>query len=80
MTDVWSRNEPESPCVKICVIHPESRLCTGCRRTIEEIAGWSRMTPEERRVVMDQLPGRGHAAKRRGGRAARLDRRSSGEF
>lgn len=34
--EVWRRAEIESPCVKICVIHPESRLCTGCLRTIED--------------------------------------------
>ena len=32
----------ESPCLKICVLEPGSKLCRGCGRTIEEIAGWSR--------------------------------------
>ena len=49
MDDVWRRDEVESPCVKVCVIHPEARLCTGCYRTIDEIAAWSRMSAEERR-------------------------------
>ena len=80
MTDVprslvWKRNEIESPCVQICVIHPETRLCTGCARSIDEIGGWSRMSPEERRAIMDELPKRDPAPKgRRGGRAARLRR------
>ncbi|WP_299690324.1 DUF1289 domain-containing protein [uncultured Tateyamaria sp.] len=78
MTDtppVWRRNEIESPCVQICVIHPETRLCTGCARSIEEIGGWSRMTPDARRAVMADLPQREAAPKtRRGGRAARLSR------
>jgi len=74
--DVWKRDEVESPCIKICVVHPESRLCTGCLRSIDEIGGWSRMTPQERRAVMDELPTRaGSFSKRRGGRAARLARR-----
>ncbi len=74
MTDeIWRRDEVESPCIKICVIHQESRLCTGCLRTIDEITAWSRMTTEARRVVMAELPARsGRIAKRRGGRAARL--------
>ncbi len=73
--DIWSRDEIESPCVKICVVHPESRLCTGCLRTIDEIGAWSRMTPEARRDVMAELPARaGLLSKRRGGRAARLKR------
>ena len=75
MTDeIWKRAEIESPCIKICVIQPESRLCTGCLRTIDEIGGWSRMTPDERRAVMANLPGRkGQLTRRRGGRAARLN-------
>ena len=71
--DIWSRDEIESPCVKICVVHPESRLCTGCLRTIDEIGAWSRMSPEARREIMAELPSRaGQLIKRRGGRAARL--------
>jgi predicted Fe-S protein YdhL (DUF1289 family) len=73
---VWTRPEIESPCVKICVIHPETRLCLGCGRTIEEISAWSRMTPEARREIMAALPDRIAAAgpRRRGGRAGRLER------
>ncbi len=74
---IWSRNEIESPCVKICVVHPEARICTGCHRTIDEITGWTRMSAEERRAVMDDLPSRaGLLRQRRGGRAARLGRRN----
>ena len=73
--DIWKRDEIESPCIKICVIHPESRLCTGCLRSIDEIGAWSRMTPEARREIMAALPDRaGQITKRRGGRAARLNR------
>ncbi len=39
---IWKRDEIESPCVKLCVIHPEERICTGCFRSIEEITGWAR--------------------------------------
>lgn len=74
--DIWKRNEIESPCIKICVIHPESRLCTGCLRSIDEIGAWSKMSPEARRTVMAELPTRAGAfTKRRGGRAARLARK-----
>ncbi|WP_298972402.1 DUF1289 domain-containing protein [uncultured Roseobacter sp.] len=73
--DIWRRDEVESPCIKVCVIHPEARLCTGCLRSIDEITQWSRMTPEARRTVMEALPLRsGQITKRRGGRAARLAR------
>ncbi|WP_296421239.1 DUF1289 domain-containing protein [Pseudooctadecabacter sp.] len=72
---IWTRAEIESPCIKICVIHPETRLCTGCLRSIDEIGAWSRLTPEARKAVMDDLPARAPLLqKRRGGRAARLKR------
>lgn len=70
---IWSRAEIESPCIKICVIHPESRLCTGCLRTIDEIGAWSRMSAEARQEVMADLSARASKiTKRRGGRAARV--------
>ena len=79
MTDnIWKRAEIDSPCIKICVIHPEARLCTGCARSIDEISRWSRMSPEERRAIMAELPARhGAFGKRRGGRAARLAKRET---
>jgi uncharacterized protein len=72
--DVWHRDEIASPCVKLCVVHPEARICVGCFRTIDEISGWSRMTHEDRAAVMAALPAREPTlAKRRGGRMARLE-------
>ena len=71
--EVWQRDEVESPCIKICVVHPEARICTGCLRTIEEIGGWGRMSSDQRREVMADLPSRASLLrKRRGGRRARL--------
>jgi predicted Fe-S protein YdhL (DUF1289 family) len=75
--DIWARDEIESPCIKICVVHPEARICTGCLRSIDEITQWSRMSPDARRAVMAALPDRRAAlGQRRGGRAARLKRRA----
>lgn len=72
---VWTRDEVESPCVRICVVHPEARICTGCYRTVDEIARWSKMNADERQEIMAALPDRAPLlAKRRGGRAARLKR------
>lgn len=73
--EVWKRDEVASPCVQICVIHPETRLCTGCARSMDEIAAWSSMSTETRQAVMAELPTRSAAPTlRRGGRAARLKR------
>lgn len=72
---VWKRDEIESPCINVCVIHPESRLCTGCLRSIDEISQWSRMTSQARQSVMADLPERqALISKRRGGRKGRLSR------
>jgi len=73
--EVWERDEIQSPCVKLCVVHPEERICVGCLRSMEEIATWSRLTPQARAAVMADLPARApRLAKRRGGRMGRLDR------
>ncbi|HCP80659.1 MAG TPA: DUF1289 domain-containing protein [Octadecabacter sp.] len=72
---IWKRNEIESPCINICVIQPDSRLCTGCLRSIDEIGVWSSLSSNARKAVMDDLPNRTKLiSKRRGGRAARLKR------
>ena len=66
----------KTPCIKVCVIHPQERLCTGCLRTAREITMWSSMSQDERREVLEELPDRaGRLRKRRGGRAARVKSR-----
>lgn len=40
-----------SPCVSICALD-EGDLCVGCQRTGAEIAGWGRMSNDERRAVL----------------------------
>lgn len=75
---IWARDEVDSPCVKICVVHREAGLCTGCLRTMDEIANWSTLSPDARHAIMDQLPSRrSELTKRRGGRKARA-RRAAG--
>lgn len=51
----------ETPCVQVCVIDEATRLCTGCGRSLAEIAAWSTMSREERRRIMGLLCER-HAA------------------
>jgi len=67
--EIWQRDEPDSPCVKICSIHHLERICIGCYRTPQEISFWSRMSADERRAVLETLPSRATRIKtRRGGR------------
>lgn len=73
--EVWMREEVQSPCIKLCVVHPEERICVGCYRTIEEISTWSSLTPAARSAIIDDLPTRAPKLRqRRGGRMGRLDR------
>ena len=44
-----------SPCTGVCRIDERSGLCAGCRRTLDEIAGWSAMDDGERRGVWQRL-------------------------
>ena len=40
----------DTPCVNICRLD-DQRICVGCFRSVEEIAGWSRMTELEKAAV-----------------------------
>ena len=72
--EIWARNEIDSPCIKICVIHPQELLCVGCYRSIDEIGRWSHYTPAERQAIMADLPDRApRLSKRRGGRLGRTE-------
>jgi len=70
--DVWKREEIDSPCIKLCVLHSEAKICVGCHRSSEEIQMWSKYTPE-------QLPSRKSIIiKRRGGRNRHLKNQING--
>ncbi|KRA58350.1 Fe-S oxidoreductase [Caulobacter sp. Root655] len=47
-----------TPCVKVCAVDGLTGVCLGCRRTLPEIAGWSRLSDEERAAIMAALPQR----------------------
>ena len=46
----------KTPCVKVCVVDGESGLCMGCYRQLSEVAGWSRLSDDERAQIMTELP------------------------
>jgi predicted Fe-S protein YdhL (DUF1289 family) len=48
----------ESPCIGICRMDPEAGLCLGCARTLEEIAGWSRASDEDKRRILARVAAR----------------------
>jgi predicted Fe-S protein YdhL (DUF1289 family) len=51
-------NPIASPCTKVCTIDPASRLCVGCGRSLDEIAGWMSLGDGERARIMAELPRR----------------------
>ena len=73
--DVWKRDEIESPCVQVCVVHPHAKLCIGCYRSTDEIRVWSRLDSSQRRRIMAELPARAPLVKgrRKGGRRRNPD-------
>jgi len=48
---------PQSPCIKVCVLAPDGR-CTGCLRTLDEIAVWGSMSAEQQWAVVRTLEDR----------------------
>lgn len=44
-----------SPCKKVCAVDGQTGLCLGCGRTLKEIGGWTSLTDEQRKAVMEEL-------------------------
>ena len=67
--EIWKRDEIDSPCIKLCILHSKEKICMGCYRTADEIKNWSKYSDEQRTVIKSQLKIRGSTlTKRRGGR------------
>lgn len=50
-----------SPCTNICRMNPATGWCSGCWRTLDEIAAWSTMADDAKRLVWSLLPARREA-------------------
>lgn len=48
----------KTPCIKVCVVDGESGLCMGCYRQLSEVAGWAKLTDNDRARIMAELPSR----------------------
>jgi len=59
-----------SPCVGVCRIDEPTQLCSGCLRSLDEIARWSRMDIDEKIAIMEdcltrqQIPNSGGSSER----------------
>lgn len=58
MTSSAPRSTVESPCTSVCRMSTVHPWCEGCHRSLDEIATWSRMSSEQKRIVWAQLPAR----------------------
>lgn len=58
-----------TPCIGVCQIDKETKICRGCDRTIEQISQWSNYSHEERMKIMKELGYGQRRLKRRNGRA-----------
>ena len=48
-------NSVPSPCVSVCVMHPQTGQCEGCLRTLQEIGEWSRLHDAGKRQVWQRI-------------------------
>jgi len=58
----------DTPCIAVCVLDEATGLCTGCGRSLAEIATWGALSASERRRVMATLRERNEARRAVGGR------------
>jgi len=44
-----------SPCINVCRMVPDTGLCQGCMRTIDEIIAWSKSGDDYKRAVWAEI-------------------------
>ena len=47
-----------SPCIGVCAMDAASSYCSGCLRSLAEIAAWSGASEDTRRTIKAALPAR----------------------
>jgi predicted Fe-S protein YdhL (DUF1289 family) len=55
------RDDPDqvaSPCISVCELDANGRICIGCFRTLDEIAAWGSLDARARRRILAELPAR----------------------
>ena len=57
-SDAAPADRVPSPCISVCVMDAASGVCTGCLRTLDEIAAWSVLDADAKRAVLAELPHR----------------------
>lgn len=44
-----------SPCIKNCKIDNKTKICIGCKRTLDEIATWTTYSTTQQQKIIDSL-------------------------
>lgn len=44
-----------SPCVEVCQLDYTKKICTGCLRTLDEIAAWTNCNEDEKRRILKNV-------------------------
>jgi predicted Fe-S protein YdhL (DUF1289 family) len=55
------RDDPDhvpSPCISVCELDANGRICVGCFRTLDEIAAWGSLDATDKRRILAELPAR----------------------
>ena len=47
-----------SPCIGVCKLDIESKICVGCLRSADEIANWPQLDNEKAMQIMEQIKDR----------------------
>lgn len=44
-----------SPCISLCEMAPDTGLCRGCLRTIDEIIAWGTADDDSKRAIWQEI-------------------------
>jgi predicted Fe-S protein YdhL (DUF1289 family) len=44
-----------SPCIRVCNFDYEKEICLSCKRTLDEISNWLRMSNDEKKQVLKRI-------------------------
>ena len=48
----------ESPCKNVCELDPNTGLCLGCKRTVDEIQNWNLKDNKEKMMITKKAKNR----------------------
>ncbi|OUU35388.1 MAG: hypothetical protein CBC09_09050 [Cellvibrionales bacterium TMED49] len=52
---LYSSLNSNSPCIKQCDLNQKLEICNSCKRTIQEIRDWSKMSEQKKLLVLQRI-------------------------